>query len=175
MSNSHGNKYPTKMSDSVNTWAERKWQFHHLFTISFFVQKFYEQHILFSSFSTWLQFGRRRTKRQLRGLNTLNNIWQKNCLPNVGEIDNKWQNAALMSPKKLTTKFPMTTVARKKGTQTLEATTMQSHMDSIHSPQRTLKTIMKLCMKSTKFQRGSSLDGNLSVLSGKKENCQWGI
>ncbi len=35
----------------------------------------------------------------------------------------------------------MTTVARKKGTQTLEATTMQSHMDSIHSPQRTLKTI----------------------------------
>jgi hypothetical protein len=29
-------------------------------------------------------------------------------------------------------------------------------MDSIHSPQSTLNTIMKLCMKSVKFQRGMS-------------------
>ena len=61
----------------------------------------------------------------------------------------------------------MTTVARKNGIQTFEATSMQSHMDSIHSPHNTRKTIMKLCMKSTKFQRGISLDGNLSVLSAK--------
>ena len=44
----------------------------------------------------------------------------------------------------LTTRLPMTTVARKKGTQTLEETSMQSHMDSIHSPHSTRKTIMKL-------------------------------
>ena len=65
----------------------------------------------------------------------------------------------------LTTKLPMTTVAKKKGMQTLEATNIQSHIDSIHSPHKTRKTIMKLCMKSTKFQRGISLDGKRSVLS----------
>jgi len=32
--------------------------------------------------------------------------------------------------RSLTTRLPITTVARKKGTQTLEATHMQSHMDS---------------------------------------------
>ena len=64
----------------------------------------------------------------------------------------------------------MTTVARKKGTQTLLATHMQSHMDSIHSPQSTLNTIMKLCMKSMKFQRGICLPGNLSTLSKIMQN-----
>ena len=63
----------------------------------------------------------------------------------------------------------MTTVARKNGIQTFEATSMQSHMDSIHSPHNTRKTIMNECMKSTKFQRGISLKGNLSVLSAKKQ------
>jgi hypothetical protein len=67
----------------------------------------------------------------------------------------------------LTTRFPMTTVARKKGTQTLEATCMQSHIDSIHSPHSTRKTIMKLCMKSVKFQRGIIFSGKRSTLSEK--------
>ena len=39
----------------------------------------------------------------------------------------------------------------------------KSHIDSIHSPQR--KTIMKLCMKSVKFQRGIIFCGNRSTLS----------
>ena len=69
---------------------------------------------------------------------------------------------------KLTTRFPITTVARKKGTQTLDATHIQSHIDSIHSPHSTRKTIMKLCMKSVKFQRGIVLFGNLSMLSRNK-------
>ena len=68
----------------------------------------------------------------------------------------------------LTTKFPMTTVARKKGTHTLEATHMQSHIDSIHSPHRTRKTIIKLCMKSVKFHLGIVFPGNLSILSRKR-------
>ena len=78
-----------------------------------------------------------------------------------------------------TTRFPMTTVARKKGTQTLLATNMQSHMDSIHSPHSTRNTIMKLCMKSMKFQRGISWWGNRSTLSETQEFiqetqlCQW--
>ncbi len=68
----------------------------------------------------------------------------------------------------------MTTVARKKGTQTLEATHMQTHMDSIHSPQSTRKTIMKLCMKSTKFHRGIIFLGSLSTLSEEKcSTHQW--
>ena len=62
----------------------------------------------------------------------------------------------------------MTTVARKKGTQTLLATHMQSHMDSIHSPHSTRNTIMKLCMKSMKFHRGIIFPGNRSMLSEKK-------
>ena len=65
----------------------------------------------------------------------------------------------------------MTTVARKNGTQTLLATHMQSHMDSIHSPHSTRKTIMKLCMKSVKFQRGITLFGNRSMLS--KQNLYY--
>ena len=63
----------------------------------------------------------------------------------------------------------MTTVARKKGTQTYEDTHIHTHIDSIHSPHKTLNTIMKLCMKSTKFQRGSSLFRNLSMLSEKQK------
>ena len=63
------------------------------------------------------------------------------------------------------TRFPTSTVARKYGTHGGPDTKMQSHMDSIHSPHNTMKTIMNLCMKSTKFQRGSSLDGKRSVLS----------
>ena len=62
----------------------------------------------------------------------------------------------------LTTKFPITTVVRKNGTQTPDATHIQSHIDSIHSPHNTRNTIMKLCMKSTKFQRGTSLSVNRS-------------
>ena len=42
---------------------------------------------------------------------------------------------------------------------------MQSHIDSIHSPQRTRNTIMKLCMKSVKFHRGIIFWGNRSTLS----------
>ena len=38
--------------------------------------------------------------------------------------------------------------------QKINGTYMQSHIDSIHSPQRTRNTIMKLCMKSVKFHRG---------------------
>lgn len=65
----------------------------------------------------------------------------------------------------LTTKFPMTTVARKNGIQDTSPTYMQSHMDSIHSPQSTLNTIMKECMKSVKFHRGNSPPGNRSTWS----------
>ena len=99
----------------------------------------------------------------------------------------------------------MTTVARKKGTQTFEATHlwnslkirvsiwglqwmnyhfslnwkfvssnthMQPHIDSIHSPQRTRKTIMKLCMKSVKFHLGIIFWGNRSTLSEIRWSCQ---
>lgn len=65
-----------------------------------------------------------------------------------------------------TTRLPMTTVARKKGTQAAPATSMQSHMDSIHSPHSTRKTIMKECMKSSKFQRGTAPSKNLNRARG---------
>ena len=55
---------------------------------------------------------------------------------------------------------------------------MQSHIDSIHSPQRTRKTIMKLCMKSVKFQRGIIFCGNRSTLSETRQKfhliSHWG-
>ena len=54
------------------------------------------------------------------------------------------------------TRFPTSTVARKYGTHGGPDTKMQSHMDSIHSPHKTLNTIMKLCMKSVKFHLGMS-------------------
>lgn len=66
----------------------------------------------------------------------------------------------------LTTKFPITTVARKNGMQDTSPTSIQSHMDSIHSPHSTRNTIMNECMKSVKFQRGISPSGKRSVLSG---------
>ena len=72
------------------------------------------------------------------------------------------------TPSPLTTKLPMTTVAKKNGMQTFEATSIQSHIDSIHSPHNTRKTIMKLCMKSVKFHRGISFHGKRSTLSWKK-------
>ena len=72
------------------------------------------------------------------------------------------------------TRFPTRTVAMKYGMQALPLTKMQSHIDSIHSPQRTRNTIIKLtkrifvskmyfwiigmleylCMKSVKFHLG---------------------
>ena len=51
-------------------------------------------------------------------------------------------------------------------------THMQSHIDSIHSPQRTRKTIMKLCMKSVKFHLGIIFWGNRSTLSEIRSSCQ---
>ena len=42
------------------------------------------------------------------------------------------------------TKFPTRTVAMKYGIQAFPETKIQSHMDSIHSPHRTRKTIIKL-------------------------------
>ena len=57
----------------------------------------------------------------------------------------------------LTTRFPMMTVAMKKGMQVGSPTSRQSHMTSIHSPHSTRKIIMNECMKSVKFQRGISL------------------
>lgn len=65
----------------------------------------------------------------------------------------------------LTTKLPITTVARKNGMHETSPTSIQSHIDSIHSPHRTRNTIMNECMKSVKFQRGISPSGNRSVLS----------
>lgn len=56
----------------------------------------------------------------------------------------------------LTTRLPITTVAKKNGIQETSPTYIQSHMDSIHSPHSTRNTIMKECMKSVKFQRGNS-------------------
>lgn len=64
-----------------------------------------------------------------------------------------------------TTRFPIITVARKKGTHDASPTSMQSHMDSIHSPHSTLKMIMKECQKSVKFHRGSSCPGKSITLS----------
>ena len=52
-------------------------------------------------------------------------------------------------------------------------THMQSHIDSIHSPQRTRKTIMKLCMKSVKFHLGIIFWGNRSTLSEKVKLWKW--
>ena len=59
-----------------------------------------------------------------------------------------------------TTRLPITTVARKKGTQAPPVTSIQSHMDSIHSPHKTLNIIINEWPKSVKFQRGSSPPGN---------------
>lgn len=64
-----------------------------------------------------------------------------------------------------TTKFPMTTVARKNGIHDTSPTSMQSHMDSIHSPHSTRNTIMNECMKSVKFQRGISPSGKRNTRS----------
>lgn len=63
----------------------------------------------------------------------------------------------------LTTRLPMTTVAKKKGIHDTSPTSMQSHMLSIHSPHNTLNTIMKLCMKSVKFHLGRSPSGKRST------------
>lgn len=71
----------------------------------------------------------------------------------------------VMQSKQQTTRLPMTTVARKNGMQVESPTSIQSHMDSTHSPQRTRNTIMNECMKSRKCQRGSSLFWNRSTLS----------
>ena len=65
----------------------------------------------------------------------------------------------------VTTRLPITTVARKNGMHVESPTNMQSHIDSIHSPQRTRKTIINECIKSIKCHRGSSLSGNRSTLS----------
>lgn len=56
--------------------------------------------------------------------------------------------------KILTTKLPITTVARKNGMQDTSPTYMQSHILSIHSPHSTRNTIMNECMKSVKFHLG---------------------
>ncbi|GIX70908.1 hypothetical protein CEXT_614291 [Caerostris extrusa] len=45
--------------------------------------------------------------------------------------------------KTLTTRLPITTVERKNGRHVHPLTSRQSHIDSIHSPQRTRNTIMK--------------------------------
>ena len=63
----------------------------------------------------------------------------------------------------------MTTVAKKNGIQDQSPTSMQSHIDSIHSPHNTRNTIMKECMKSVKFHLGMSPSGNFSTLSINKE------
>jgi len=69
----------------------------------------------------------------------------------------------------LTTKFPMTTVAKKNGIQDQSPTSIQSHMDSIHSPHNTRNTIINECMKSVKFHLGISLSGKRSTLSAKEK------
>jgi hypothetical protein len=70
-----------------------------------------------------------------------------------------------------TTKLPMTTVARKKGTHGAPETLMQSHIDSIHSPHNTRNTIIKECIKSLKFQRGISSPPKLK-LNNKRINLE---
>ena len=92
-------------------------------------------------------------------------LWNKARLRQLFTVKQKTIIISITKPYILTTKLPITTVARKNGTQTSDATHIQSHIDSIHSPHKTRNTIMKLCMKSTKFQRGKSLSGNLSLLS----------
>ncbi len=67
----------------------------------------------------------------------------------------------------LTTKLPITTVAKKNGIQDTSPTYIQSHMDSIHSPHSTRNTIMNECMKSVKFHLGISPPGNIDTLSVK--------
>lgn len=69
----------------------------------------------------------------------------------------------------LTTKFPMTTVAKKNGMQDQSPTSIQSHMDSIHSPHNTRNTIINECMKSVKFHLGISWSGKRSTLSAKEK------
>jgi len=69
----------------------------------------------------------------------------------------------------LTTKFPITTVAKKNGIQDQSPTSIQSHMDSIHSPHNTRNTIINECIKSVKFHLGSSLPGKRSTLSANKK------
>lgn len=68
----------------------------------------------------------------------------------------------------------MTTVAKKNGMQAVSQTSMQSHMDSIHSPQSTRNTIINECMKSVKFHRGISLPGKRSTLSREEKKLDKG-
>lgn len=70
-----------------------------------------------------------------------------------------------------TTRLPMTTVAKKNGTQTAPDTRIQSHIDSIHSPHKTRNTIINECIKSLKFHRGISLPPKLKYkIRIKEEN-----
>lgn len=70
----------------------------------------------------------------------------------------KWFNKTAVNiyHTQLTTKLPMIIVSRKNGIQITPEQWMQFHMDSTHSPHRTLKTIMKECRKSLKFHLGIS-------------------
>ena len=71
----------------------------------------------------------------------------------------------------LTTRFPMTTVARKKGTHEKSPTSIQSHILSIHSPHNTRNTIINEWKKSVKFHLGScpsGLSGNFVTFSENK-------
>lgn len=67
----------------------------------------------------------------------------------------------------LTTRLPMTTVAKKNGIHVGSPTSKQSHMDSIHSPHNTRNTIMNECKKSVKFHLGSSWSLNKCIFSVK--------
>lgn len=73
--------------------------------------------------------------------------------------------AMFVSLNALTTKFPITTVAKKKGMHDTSPTSIQSHIDSIHSPHNTRNTIINECIKSVKFHLGRSLSGKRSTLS----------
>lgn len=65
----------------------------------------------------------------------------------------------------LTTKFPITTVAKKNGMHDTSPTNIQSHIDSIHSPHSTRNTIINECIKSVKFHRGISPSWNRNTRS----------
>ena len=57
----------------------------------------------------------------------------------------------------------MTTAGMKKGiASTGLVALIQSHSGSIHSPHKTLNTIMNACQKSLKFHRGTPSSPNLS-------------
>lgn len=126
----------------------------------------------FQAFSFWILkfsdfsrgFGKILTNSRLIGPPLSSGIYQNS----IESISSQWGRSAITLEafiQILTTKLPMTTVAKKNGMHDTSPTSIQSHIDSIHSPHNTRNTIMNECIKSVKFHRGISPSGNKNTRS----------